>query len=192
MARLVTKILSRSHRSRSSATSGPALSNCSKLSSTSNSCSWRTRSCKHSSNERLARSRTPSAWAMVESARPGSRSGERSTNHTPPANSSRRAPAVAMASRVLPIPGAPVKVSRRTSSRNNRWRTASHVDSRPTSGVAGRGRLCAEALPAGFGRFEREDPPSILNQRHTTFRKFAHTTARQKQVLGSPPTRRPG
>ena len=49
--------------------------------------------------------------------------------------------ATSIARRVLPTPPGPVSVTRRTSGRRSRSRTAATSRSRPTSGVSGRGRV---------------------------------------------------
>ena len=61
-------------------------------------------------------SRTPRAAAIVGTTRSGSVSGERSTKTTPSGKSSTIPTATAMASRVLPDPPGPVRVTSRTSS----------------------------------------------------------------------------
>ena len=86
-----------------------------------------------------ATSRTPRAAAMVGTTRSGSVSGERSTKTTPSGKASPISTATAIASRVLPVPPAPVKVTNRTSSRCRIARRASISASRPMRRVKGIG-----------------------------------------------------
>ena len=79
---------------------------------------------------RSGSSRTPSAAAIVVGMSGGSVSGERSAKKTPPVNSRAHCGATCRASRVLPVPPGPVRVSRRECRAGRRRRATSC--SRPT------------------------------------------------------------
>src|SRR5205823_11193895 len=95
--------------------------------------------------------------------RAGSASDASSTRNTPSEKSAARACPAASASRVFPVPGGPVSVTSRTSSRRSspvsRWSSAS----RPTSGVVGVGRL------ADMGRILPRAGPGMKAQLSSAF-----------------------
>ncbi|GBD28763.1 hypothetical protein HRbin31_00784 [bacterium HR31] len=144
-SRLVTRTLSLGRASTNAATSDAASSRCSKLSNTRRS--WRSASTGTSSPTapRSARRRTSRWCAMVRMTYAGWVTGARSTNTTPPGNAPATSAAASRARRVLPAPGAPVRVRRRTSSRSSRDRRWASSSSRPISRSGAEGRR----TPAG-------------------------------------------
>ncbi len=67
-------------------------------------------------------SRTPNAWAIVGARGPGRARAARPTKHTPSGNVAAISAATASASRVLPTPPGPVRVTSGTSGRSSRSR----------------------------------------------------------------------
>ncbi len=115
-SRLVAKITSRSHdRWSTSASAAAPSSRCSQLSSTSSSCLPRRNSTKASRVLRPAGAVTENTAATASSTAAASRTGANSHNHAPSPNRGDTCPATCNASRVLPTPPAPVKVTSRAS-----------------------------------------------------------------------------
>ena len=143
-ARLVTRILRLTHSVRSRDKPGAASATCSKLSSTSSTRPSPMKSSTRSMCGRSPVSRRPSVRAIADWTSRASASGTRSTRYTPPSNTSSRLAATSSASRVLPVPPGPVRVSRRTGADDDSscWRALSNSRSRPTSGVGCAGKLC--------------------------------------------------
>ncbi len=140
-ARLVASTVRLGQASISPATSGAAPSTCSKLSSMSRNSfprRWATSASRGPSVSLRPRART-----MVGKTSAGSASGASPTKATPSGNIPSASRAASRARRVLPTPPVPVSVSSRTSGRAIRSLTSSSSRSRPTSGVAGRGKADA-------------------------------------------------
>ncbi len=119
-ARLVARTARRGQAARRSVTSGAASSTCSQLSRSSSACRSRRNARSPATSGRPPASRTPSTPATAEATRAGSRTGARGTNQTPSGKAPATSSATRSASRVLPTPPGPVRVSRRTPS----WRSA--------------------------------------------------------------------
>ncbi len=145
-ARLAASTCNPGQAARRSPICAVAGSTCSQLSRTSRSRSGRRYAASATGSERSLLSRTPSACPMADSTNAGSRTGARSTTHTPsgklpdPAAS----PAAASASRVLPTPPGPVRVSSGAASSSRNARAASSSAARPMSRVRGWGRVVPE------------------------------------------------
>ena len=88
------------------------------------------------------RSLTPKAWAIAWGTGAPSERGASSTSHTPPGYAPTRLRATSKASRVLPEPPVPVRVSRRVMASSRVTSSSSRF--RPTKLVLGAGRLCPE------------------------------------------------
>ena len=143
-ARLVISSARRGHAAANRASSAPASSRYSKPSRTSSSS--RGRRCINSRSRVLPfDSRMPSARAIVAATSRWSRTGARSTKNTPSGKLVCAAAATVKASRVLPTPLGPVRVTRRPSPPSclRRFATSVVSCSRPTSGVAGTGSCAA-------------------------------------------------
>ena len=141
-------------RSSSSTSAAQASSTCSQLSSTSSSS--RSARCSASSCGvgTWAADRTDSAWATAYPTSEPSVSSARSTCRTPSAKTRRSSPATRTATRVLPVPPAPVSVTRRLpeSSRltcaTSRWRPTKLVNSATRWPVGRRGTPCLLSISA--------------------------------------------
>ena len=144
-SRLVTSVrrpgAARTSRATISAAAG---SSCSRLSRTRSTVRSRRWARKASPAVRSGVSRTPRATAMAGSRRAGSRSAARSTNQTPCGNRSRASPATARASRVLPLPPGPTKVTMRAARRSSRTRSISSF--LPTRVVTSPGRFVGTSV----------------------------------------------
>ena len=142
-ARLVARTFRPGASDRRRETSGAAGSRCSKLSRISSKRLPRRNRRSRSGNGPSAPSVTSSACAIAAVRSPAPSSDARGTKHTPSANgappASRRRPASSSARRVLPIPGGPSRVSKRTSARSKRRWARCSSSSRPTRGVRGQG-----------------------------------------------------
>jgi hypothetical protein len=132
---------------RSSSASAPAASpSCSRLSSTSSSSRPVRWSASSSSGSRGTASDTPSARARSATTRSAASSRwaglvpTNDTNTTPSGWRSSRAAATSSASRVLPMPPGPTRVTSRHVGSSSRSRRRASSGSRPTSVVSGRGR----------------------------------------------------
>ena len=139
-ARLVISSARRGHAAANRASSAPASSRYSKPSRTSSSS--RGRRCINSRSRVLPfDSRMPSARAIVAATSRWSRTGARSTKNTPSGKLVCAAAATVNASRVLPTPLGPVRVTRCPSPPSclRRFATTAVSCSRPTSDVAGTG-----------------------------------------------------
>ena len=153
--------MTRIDRFRQAASSGaisPAASTtCSKLSSISSSARSPTASCTASLSGWSARSGTFSAWAMAGSTSAGSRSGASATNTTPSPKSDFNASATARATRVLPTPPGPVRVSKGTPGSRSSPQISARTSSRPISGVrvTGSDVTCPERGGASMAPFYR-------------------------------------
>ena len=109
----------------------------------------------------LVERRAPAAIACGSSS--GSATAASGTKRAPSANSPATARATSSASRVLPVPPAPVSVSRRTPGRTTSARTCSSSRRRPTNDVSDAGQLGPAAVPREIERgIVREDPPLQL------------------------------
>src|SRR4051794_2171825 len=146
---LVASTLRAGHsRSSVSTSTAHACRSCSQLSS--NTRTLRSASCLASADgahwrERLCRCSAP---ATVDATRASSCTAERSTNHTPSEKARRTSAATLSASRVLPTPPVPTRVTRRD------WPkacfTAAFSLLRPTKLVSAAGRLSAASLATGL------------------------------------------
>ena len=134
-ARLVTRSVRPGASASSSASIGAASSTCSKLSSTSSARRPRSEATSASSDPRSGLSIRPSAPAIVVATRSASLIGASSTSTTPPGNSASRPVVASTASRVFPVPAAPVRVRRRTSARLSSLRISRSSRLRPTKEV---------------------------------------------------------
>ena len=141
-SRLVASTTSSSHAASSLATtSARSGSRCSALSSrTSIRRPW-SRASSVRSRPAPSSSRTPSASASAPRTCSPRLTGASPAHHSPPGNTSGNPAAAASASRVLPIPPAPVSVTRRAAARTSR--TAATSSWRPTNGVSCTGNLFA-------------------------------------------------
>ena len=145
-ARLVTSIFNCGQRLSNSTNCGAACTSRSKLSSTSSSCLSPRAICSRSSGEHCSVSFSPNDWMMVGMTSAESRSAASETNTTPFLKSAPSSAATRRASRVFPIPPAPVSVTRRTSGLCRCALTHAASSSRPTSGVSGSGRVSSRKV----------------------------------------------
>ncbi len=136
----MTSTLTSGQCTSSSLTSGAASISCSKLSSMRSVASLSS-SFMFSNSVLFPAPRTPRAWLMVEGTALASRIAERSTKKTPPGNAEAAFVAICRLRRVFPIPPGPIRVTRRTSSRNRSSVTASCSYLRPINGVNCAGRF---------------------------------------------------
>ena len=162
-ARLVIRAFNPGHASSNSTTSGAASSTCSNVSSTSSRrCAWST-DVSRSSSGRPASSLTSSARAIVASTSAGSLTGASATKDVPSLKAACTSRATSRLRRVLPMPGGPTSVSRRTSLCSSALRTAARSCLRPISRVSGAGRpvggrtgvrtCCCTVAPASGARY---------------------------------------
>ena len=150
--RLVTRQVSLAQAASRAARCGAAAETCSKLSRSSRaarSCRW---SLRVSSVSRPGRSRRRNARAIAARTPAGSRTGARSTNQAPSgkARSTRRA--ISRARRVLPMPGGPVRVRRRTWGWAKSRAPVATSSSRPMRGPGWRGSTDLGIPPVRFLR----------------------------------------
>ena len=92
---------------------------------------------------------------MAGTSRAGSRTGASSTRTTPFAKAVALSRAASIASRVFPDPPAPVRTSRRTSSRRRSTPSSLSSRSRPRSGFGGTGKVALASSVASGGGGER-------------------------------------
>ena len=142
------------------ASSADAASRCSQLSSTSSRRCGRSTRIRRCARSAPARSSTPAARATAAQTRSGSGTPLRSTRFTPSANPGAAMAAPSIASRVLPTPPAPTRVTSRSPP------GARSPPSRPGHGRPGRSTAAVNraATPGHHVpaiQFPRPDPPSI-------------------------------
>ena len=139
-ARLVVRRRTSGHSRRSrSASPTTAGTRCSQLSSTRRRFLSRSQSHRVFMTARPASSRTPIASAAVCATSSGSLSDASSTNHTPSLKRSIRSAAACSASRVLPVPPPPIRVSIRFAPSRSLMSASSR--SRPMKAVGLTGKL---------------------------------------------------
>ncbi len=122
---------------------GAACRTCSKLSMMSNIRRPRTAADSAASTVCSGWARAPSARMIASGTCVGSFRSSSGTNHTPSGNAALVASPAASASRVLPTPGGPIRVTSRVSAAASRSTRAVTSFSLPTKLVSGRGRLPA-------------------------------------------------
>ncbi len=131
------------------ASSADAASRCSQLSSTSSRRCGRSTRIRRCARSAPARSSTPAARATAAQTRSGSGTPLRSTRFTPSANPGAATAAPSIASRVLPTPPAPTRVTSRLAARCPVTSVTSR--SRPTREVNGSGKPGGHARPSRTG-----------------------------------------
>ena len=138
-ARLVTRKVVFGSSVNSCARRGAASRICSKLSSTSSIRRSPTARARSATASLDPESRTPRASAIAAATRVGSVTCSSSTNDTSSSPRSAIRWAISMASRLLPIPPGPARVTRRTSSRSRSASTSATSACRPIVSVYGTG-----------------------------------------------------
>ena len=135
---------------------------------------------------RAPSSRTPRARATAGMTRSGSATGASQTNHTPSGKDASRSAATAWARRVLPMPGAPVSVTRRTPGRSASP-DGGQLALAPTKLVSGAGRLVrggAGARPGpGRGRAGRGERVGQPRRRRVDPGEHTRVVAPQQALL---------
>ena len=131
---------------------GAASRSCSKLSSTRRSRRPSRAIERRCSSGRSPASRTPSAYPIVGSSRSASTTFSRGTKTAPSGKRSPTAPAIAIASRLLPIPPGPRSVTSRRSGSPSSRTTAATSSSRPIRRLYGDGMREASVSMLGGSR----------------------------------------
>ena len=111
------------------------------------------------------------------------------TKYTPSGNPGTDWCATAIASRVLPDPPGPVNVTNRTPAEPTRAVSSATSPSRPTSGVAGRGRLVAVPSDFNGGKSRTNPSPASWNSRSGWARSFNWCNPRSTSCTPSSPAR---
>ena len=168
----------------SSSRTGPASATCSKLSTTHSSSRSRRCSLTPSRTGRSPASGTPRALASAAGTRAGSVTGARSTNQAPSPNRGSSSSATARASRDLPDPPGPVRVSSRVWSRSRS--TSAISDSRPTNELSWTGRLPGRASRVrGGGNSSGRPSPASWWRRSGSARPRSRCGPRSRRVAPS-------
>ncbi len=159
--RLVARIRVSGAAASSLVSIGVASSRCSRLSRTSSTGRSSKARMRASSAVPAEEGRRPSDRATAIASSPGSGTGARSANATPPGFASACSRAVCTASRVLPVPPAPVRVTSRETVKASWIACSSQV--RPISGVVGTGgaagsRCCSPSRGIVVGAEGEEGP----------------------------------